>query len=56
MRKVFIVLDERELLELEAILVDGDRGGALRFLKERVVPKIRKEVRCLSGELSRAQR
>jgi hypothetical protein len=40
MHKVVITLTEKDLLELQAVLVDDDPQGALGFLKERIVPKI----------------
>lgn len=40
-----IVLDERELLELEMILVDEDGDEALRFLKKSVYAKVKRNQR-----------
>jgi len=39
-RKTAIALDEKELLELERIITDGDEKEALRFLKKSVYDKI----------------
>jgi len=39
-RKTAIGLDEKELLELERIIVDCDEKGALSFLKKAVCDKI----------------
>jgi len=39
-RKTAIGLDEKELLELERIIVDCDEKGALSFLKKAVYDKI----------------
>lgn len=38
--KVVIILDEADLLELQAVLCDADKSAALEFLKDRVAPKI----------------
>ena len=53
MRKVFIVLDEQELMNLEVILTDRDKDEALKFLKKSIVPKIKKKVPCKSLELTK---
>jgi len=50
---VFIVLDEHELMNLEIILTDRDKDGALKFLKKSIVPKIKKKVPCKSLELTK---
>ena len=39
-RKTAIALDEKELLELERIIMDGDEKGAMRFLKKAVYDRI----------------
>ena len=39
-RKTAVALDEKELLELERIIVDSDEKGAMRFLKKSVYDKI----------------
>jgi hypothetical protein len=39
-RKTAIALDEKELLELERIITDGDEKEALRFLKKSVYDKV----------------
>ncbi len=39
-RRTAISLDEKELLELERIVTDGDEEGAIRFLKKSVYDKI----------------
>ena len=39
-RKTAIALDEKELLELERIIVDSDEKGAIRFLKKSVYDRI----------------
>lgn len=40
MHKVVITLEEDDLLDLQAILLDADEAAALEFLEERIVPKI----------------
>ena len=40
MNKVVLTLDEEDLLELQAVVLDADQAAALEFLKTRVVPKI----------------
>ena len=39
-RKTAIALDEKELLELERIITDGDEKEALVFLKKAVYDKV----------------
>ena len=39
-KKIVIALAEPELLDLEAIVVDGDREEALRFLRDVVKRKV----------------
>jgi hypothetical protein len=39
-RKAAIAFDEKELLELERIVIDGDEEGALSFLKRCVYDRI----------------
>jgi hypothetical protein len=39
-RRTAIGLDEKELLQLERIITDGDEKGALRFLKKIVYDKV----------------
>ncbi|MDK1031215.1 MAG: hypothetical protein QGD94_04350 [Planctomycetia bacterium] len=38
--KVVVALDEEELLELHAAVIDGDAEAALAFLRARIVPKV----------------
>ena len=40
MNKVVVTLTEEDLLELQAILLDEDKAGALEFLRTRVAAKI----------------
>ena len=40
MNKVVLSLDEEDLLELQAVILDEDAAAALEFLKTRVVPKV----------------
>ena len=47
-RKAAIAFDEKELLELERIIIDCDEKRALRFLKKSVYDKI---VRSQQGRL-----
>jgi len=39
-RKAAIAFDEKDLLELERIVIDGDEEGALSFLKKSVYDKV----------------
>ncbi len=39
-KKTAIALDEKELLELERIITDGDEKEALRFLRKIVYDKV----------------
>jgi len=40
MNRLVVTLDEEDLLELQAILMDRDEAGALQFLEARVAPRI----------------
>ena len=40
MHEVVIVLEQADLLELQAILLDAAEEAALEFLKTRIAPKI----------------
>ena len=40
MNKLVVTLDESDLVELQAILMDGDAAAALQFLGTRIAPKI----------------
>ena len=40
MNKVVVTLEEADLLELQAVLLDEDEKAAFAFLKERLVPKL----------------
>ena len=40
MNSVTVTLDERDLLELQEVLIDDDGDAALRFIKERLCPKM----------------
>jgi hypothetical protein len=41
MGKVIIELRDKEVMRLEAIILDADQADALRFLKEVIKPKLR---------------
>lgn len=56
MAKAFIVLDDEEQVLLERICVDREEDEALRFLKEHIAPKVRKDMPCLAQELMESQR
>lgn len=47
MGKVFVVLDEKEQLEVERICLDKKPEDALRFVLKSVAPKIHKRVPCM---------
>lgn len=40
MHKMVITLEEDDLLDLQAVLLDADETAALEFLENRIVPKI----------------
>ena len=40
LKKTAIALDEKELMKLEEIVIDGDEAEALPFLKQAVSKKI----------------
>ncbi|BBB90055.1 MAG TPA: hypothetical protein PKA28_07175 [Methylomusa anaerophila] len=52
MSKVFVVFDEAEQLLLKSIYYDEDPQEALSFVLEHIIPKVKKEITCLSGLLS----
>jgi len=39
-RKTAVSFDEKDLMELERIMVDGDEGEAMKFLKKYVYDRI----------------
>ena len=41
MGNIIIDLSEKEVMRLEAILLDADQADALNFLKEVIKPKLR---------------
>ncbi|MBW1997332.1 MAG: hypothetical protein JRJ29_05120 [Deltaproteobacteria bacterium] len=41
MSGIVLSFSEREVMQIEAILMDADADGALRFLREIIRPKIR---------------
>jgi hypothetical protein len=47
-QKIGVVLDESDLIELEAILLDQDQGAAFQFIK-RLVKKIEIQQRQQCG-------
>jgi hypothetical protein len=40
MGKLVVTLDEKDLVELQVILMDRDEAAALEFLETRMAPKI----------------
>lgn len=40
MSKVVIALEETDLIELHAVLLDADESAALKFVRERIAPRI----------------
>ncbi len=55
MAKVFIALDEKELLQLERICVDEDEKEALEFVLKCVAPKAHKKPPCFGTQIMRTQ-
>lgn len=47
-RRTAILLDERELLELERVMTDRDKEAAISFLKKSVYDKV---IRSQQGKL-----
>ncbi len=56
MSKIFFVLSEEELVELESICIDKDPDEALHFVLKKVAPQVKKPLPCLAGQLMRADR
>lgn len=52
MGKVIVVFDESEQLILKSIYYDEDPEEALNFVLKCIIPKVKKELSCLSGTLS----
>jgi len=46
--KVTIILDQRQILEVEGIVIDKDKDAAYKFLEENIYRPIkkRKEAQC----------
>ena len=40
MGKVVITLNEKDLLDLQAVLLDQDKSGALEFLNKRIASQL----------------
>jgi len=40
MAKILVTLEEKDLLDLQAVLLDDDAKAALDFIKARLAPKI----------------
>lgn len=53
--KVFIVLDEDDQALLKSVYVDKDPDEALHFVLKHIVPKAKKKMPCLAGELMRSK-
>jgi hypothetical protein len=54
--KVFVVFDEAEQLILKRIYYDEDPDEALKFVLEHIIPKVKKDISCLSGVMSSQKR
>ncbi|WP_169717564.1 hypothetical protein SPSIL_046660 [Sporomusa silvacetica DSM 10669] len=52
MGKVIVAFDESEQLILKSIYYDEDPEEALNFVLKHILPKVKKELSCLSGTLS----
>ena len=52
MSKVFVVFDEDEQLLLKRIYFDEDPEEALEFVLKHIIPKVGKDISCISGMLS----
>lgn len=52
MGKVFVTFDESEQMILKSIYYDQDPDEALSFVLKHIIPKVKKEISCLSGTLS----
>jgi|GEM_PF-2538549 len=55
-KRTAIGLDERELLELERIITDGDEKEALRFLRKIVYDKVAQSQRHCEVYYARNQK
>ena len=40
MNKIVLTLEEKDLVQLQAILMDRDEAAALQFLDSRIAPRI----------------
>jgi len=40
MGKVVVTLEEKDLLDLHAVLLDADEAAALEFLRTRIAPQV----------------
>ncbi|HML35654.1 MULTISPECIES: hypothetical protein [Sporomusa] len=52
MSKVLVAFDESEQLLLKSIYYDEDPEEALKFVLKHIIPKVRKEISCLTNTLS----
>ena len=46
-KKILVILEQQDLLQLKAILIDKDKEEAYEFIEKNLVPKINKEADCL---------
>lgn len=53
MSKAFVALNEEDQLKLESICTDKDPKEALEFVLKIIVPRLKKTVPCMAGELVR---
>ncbi|HML32017.1 hypothetical protein [Sporomusa sphaeroides] len=51
MGKVLVAFDESEQLILKSIYYDEDPEEALSFVLNHIIPKVKKDLSCLSGTL-----
>ena len=56
MPKVFVVFDEAEQLLLKRTYYDEDPEEALQIVHEHIIPKVKKDISCLSGKMSGQKR
>ncbi len=55
-KKAFVAFNDEDVVMINRICVDKDPEDALYFVMKRIVPKLKKQLPCLAGQLMKADR
>lgn len=53
-KKVFVTLDDNDLVALQSICLDKDPEEALYFVLKKIAPKVHKYVPCIAREIMKS--